>query len=70
MNGERALIYSRIRENQLNPAENDLTREARQQAVTQAATAKLTSISTLSRLPFDGSSLMKPLDDRPLRPGS
>ena len=33
MNGERALIYSRIRENQLNPGENDLTRGARQQAV-------------------------------------
>ena len=51
MNGERALIYSRIRENQLNPAENDLTRGARQQAVAQAATAKLTSVSTLSRPP-------------------
>ena len=49
MNGERALIYSRIRENQLNPAENDLTRGARQQAVAQAATAKLTSPSTLAR---------------------
>jgi LCP family protein required for cell wall assembly len=61
MNGERALIYSRIRENQLNPAENDLTRGARQQAVTQAATAKLTSFSTLFNLPFDGSSLMSPL---------
>ena len=41
MNGERALIYSRIRENQLNPGENDLTRAARQQAVAQAAEAKL-----------------------------
>ena len=61
MNGERALIYSRIRENQLNPAENDLTREARQQAVAQAATAKLTSISTILGMPFDGTSLMKPL---------
>jgi LCP family protein required for cell wall assembly len=61
MNGEQALIYSRIRENQLNPAENDLTRGARQQAVTQAATAKLTSFSTLFDLPFDGSSLMSPL---------
>ena len=61
MNGERALIYSRIRENQLNPAENDLTREARQQSVTQAATAKLTSISTILGMPFDGASLMKPL---------
>jgi LCP family protein required for cell wall assembly len=61
MSGERALIYSRIRENQLNPAENDLTRGARQQAVAQAATAKLTSPWTLLKLPFDGGSLIKPL---------
>ena len=61
MDGERALIYSRIRENQLNPADNDLTRGARQQAVTQAATAKLTSFSTLLNLPFKGNSLMSPL---------
>jgi LCP family protein required for cell wall assembly len=61
MSGERALIYSRIRENQLNPAENDLTREARQQAVAQAAAANLLSISTLVSLPFDGSSLFDPL---------
>ena len=61
MNGQRALIYSRIRENQLNPGENDLTRGARQQAVAQAATAKLTSPSTLLGLPFDGDSLMRPL---------
>ena len=27
MNGERALIYSRVRENRLDPGENDLTRE-------------------------------------------
>jgi LCP family protein required for cell wall assembly len=61
MSGERALIYSRIRENQLNPAENDLTREARQQAVTQAAESELLSFSTLVSLPFDGSTLMSPL---------
>ncbi len=61
MTGEQALIYSRIRENQLNPGENDLTRGARQQAVAQAATAKLTSLSTFLDLPFDGKSLMKPL---------
>ncbi len=61
MSGERALIYSRIRENQLNPAENDLTREARQQAVAQAAAANLLSISTLVSLPFDGSALFDPL---------
>jgi LCP family protein required for cell wall assembly len=62
MNGERALIYSRIRENQLNPRENDLTRGARQQAVIEAATSNLTSIGTLLDLPFDGGSLLKPLE--------
>src|SRR5262249_8773603 len=61
MNGQQALIYSRIRENQLDPGENDLTRAARQQAVVQAAEAKLTSVRTLTGLPFDGSTLMKPL---------
>lgn len=61
MSGERALIYSRIRENQLNPADNDLTREARQQAVIQAAEAKLLSFTTFLSLPFDGSSLFGPL---------
>jgi LCP family protein required for cell wall assembly len=61
MNGEQALIYSRIRENQLNPGENDLTRAARQQAVTQAAETKLASVGTILGLPFDGSKLMKPL---------
>jgi len=61
MGGERALIYSRIRENQLNPAENDLTREARQQAVAQAAAAKLLSVTTLMGLPFNGKALFSPL---------
>ncbi len=61
MDGRRALIYSRIRENRLNPRETDLTRGARQQAVMQATTAKLTSSGTLLRLPFSGDSLLKPL---------
>ncbi len=61
MDGRRALIYSRIRENRLNPRETDLTRGARQQAVMQAATAKLTSPATLLKLPFSGRSLLKPL---------
>jgi len=61
MNGERALIYSRIRENVLNPAENDITRGARQQAVIDAVTSKLASIGTFVRLPFSGSSFVKPL---------
>jgi LCP family protein required for cell wall assembly len=61
MDGHRALIYSRIRENQLNPRESDFTRAARQQAVMQAATAKLTSPGLLLKLPFKGKSLTAPL---------
>jgi polyisoprenyl-teichoic acid--peptidoglycan teichoic acid transferase len=61
MDGERALIYSRIRENQLNPAETDFTRSARQQAVLNAVTSELTSVGTLLRLPFSGGSFVKPL---------
>jgi LCP family protein required for cell wall assembly len=61
MDGKRALIYSRIRENRLNPRESDVTRGARQQAVMQAATAKLTSPGTMLKLPFDGKNLLKPL---------
>ena len=61
MDGQRALIYSRIRENQLDPAETDFTRQARQQAVTQAVLSKFTSIGTLLSLPFDGDSLVKPI---------
>jgi len=61
MNGERALIYSRIRVNQLDPSESDVTRGARQQAVIQAVLAKFTSPSVLFELPFNGGSLVKPL---------
>jgi LCP family protein required for cell wall assembly len=61
MNGKQALIYSRIRENRLDPAETDFTRQARQQAVTQGVLSKLTSFGTLIGLPFDGGSLVKPV---------
>lgn len=62
MNGQRALIYSRIRENLLNPRESsDFFRASRQQAVTQAVLGKFTSIGTLVSLPFDGGSLVKPI---------
>jgi polyisoprenyl-teichoic acid--peptidoglycan teichoic acid transferase len=61
MNGERALIYSRIRENMLDPADTDVTRGARQQIVMDALTAKFTSPGTLLKLPFHGGSLAKPL---------
>jgi LCP family protein required for cell wall assembly len=61
MNGHRALIYSRIRENRLNPADTDISRGARQQQVMQATLSKLASAGTFFRLPFDGGDLMKPL---------
>jgi LCP family protein required for cell wall assembly len=61
MDGQRALIYSRVRKNQLNPADNDLTRAGRQQAVVEAMTSKLAGPGTFARLPFIGGDLAKPL---------
>ena len=61
MDGRRALIYSRVRENRLDPADNDLTRGRRQQDVVQAMAGKLTSVGTFGRLPFIGGDLVKPL---------
>jgi len=61
MNGQRALIYSRIRENRLDSGENDLTRAARQQQVIQAVSSKLAGMGTFLDLPFIGGDLMKPL---------
>ena len=61
MDGKRALIYSRVRENRLDPAENDLTRGERQQAVVEAMTSKLVSARTFAKLPFVGDNLVKPL---------
>jgi LCP family protein required for cell wall assembly len=61
MNGERALIYTRIRENRLDPGENDLSRAERQQQVIQAVSSKLASLGTFLDLPFIGGDLMKPL---------
>lgn len=61
MGGQRALIYSRIRENMLDPTENDVTRGSRQQAVIAAVGSKFTSPGVLLRVPFSGSSLAAPL---------
>lgn len=61
MNGHTALIYSRIRENQLNPADSDFSRGQHQQQVMQATLSKLASVSTFFRLPLNGSSLLAPL---------
>jgi LCP family protein required for cell wall assembly len=61
MNGQRALVYSRVRKNLLNPADTDITRAEHQQDVLQAVLRKMTSVSNLVRLPFDGSKLARPL---------
>jgi polyisoprenyl-teichoic acid--peptidoglycan teichoic acid transferase len=61
MNGWRAQIYSRIRENQLNPADSDITRGERQQQVIRAVEHKLVSFGTFLKLPFIGDGLVEPL---------
>jgi LCP family protein required for cell wall assembly len=61
MSGHRALIYSRIRQNQLDPGESDITRGERQQRVTQALLDRITSFQTFVRLPAIGDDLVKPM---------
>jgi LCP family protein required for cell wall assembly len=61
MDGRRALVYSRIRENQLNPNDSDFTRAEHQQDVLRAMLRKLTSVSTFVKLPFIGGKLVRPL---------
>jgi LCP family protein required for cell wall assembly len=52
LSGEQALILARTRENSCNPAENDLTREMRQQAILNAIKSQLFSFSTFIHLPW------------------
>jgi LCP family protein required for cell wall assembly len=61
MNGRRALIYSRIRENRLDPSETDVTRGARQQQIVEAVLAKITSVGTMFKLPWLGDDLLRPM---------
>ncbi|HET8751342.1 MAG TPA: LCP family protein [Gaiellaceae bacterium] len=61
MNGHQALIFSRIRENQLDPSWTDFDRQHNQQLVQQATLSKLSSPTLFFSLPFDGSSLLKPI---------
>ena len=61
MNGRRALVYSRVRENRLDPSENDISRGERQQQVIGAIGAKLTSPTTLARMPLIGDDVLAPL---------
>jgi LCP family protein required for cell wall assembly len=52
LNGLQALILARTRENRCNPAENDLTREGRQQQILNGIKSQLFSPSTFFRLPW------------------
>jgi LCP family protein required for cell wall assembly len=61
MDGRLALIYARIRINQLDPSESDITRGERQQAVVQAMGDEITSFGTFLRMPFIGDDLVAPL---------
>jgi LCP family protein required for cell wall assembly len=61
MNGHRALIYARIRENQLDPKESDITRGERQQAVVSAIADKIVSFNGYLHAPFVGDDVVKPL---------
>jgi LCP family protein required for cell wall assembly len=61
MDGKQALIYARVRVNKLDPADNDITRGERQQAVVQAVADEVTSFGTFLRMPFIGDDLAAPL---------
>jgi polyisoprenyl-teichoic acid--peptidoglycan teichoic acid transferase len=61
MGGERALVYSRIRENRLDPSETDLDRARRQQQLIQATADRVTSFFPALKLPFNGGKIVKPL---------
>jgi LCP family protein required for cell wall assembly len=61
MSGHQALIFSRIRENQLDRSWTDFDRQHDQQLVEQATLNKLSSPSLFFSLPFKGSSLLKPI---------
>jgi LCP family protein required for cell wall assembly len=61
MSGHEALIFSRVRENQLDPSWTDFNRQHDQQLVEQATLSKLSSPSQFFSLPFSGGSLLKPI---------
>jgi LCP family protein required for cell wall assembly len=61
LNGLQSLAYSRVRQNQLNPSETDITRAERQQRVVQAIQDEVVSVSGFLRMPFIGDDVVKPL---------
>jgi LCP family protein required for cell wall assembly len=61
MDGRRALIYSRIRENKLDLSETDIARGSRQQQIVQAVLSKITGVKTMFELPWLGGKLLRPM---------
>ncbi|MFL5959804.1 MAG: LCP family protein [Gaiellaceae bacterium] len=61
LSGHEALIFSRVRENQLDSSWTDFDRQHDQQLVVQATLSKLSSPSLFFSLPFEGSSLLEPI---------
>ena len=61
LDGRRALIYARIRENQLDPGESDLTRGERQQRVVQGLMNEITGLDGYLRMPMVGDEIVRPL---------
>jgi LCP family protein required for cell wall assembly len=61
MTGHEALIFSRVRENQLDSSFTDFNRQHDQQLVEQATLSKLSSPSLFFSLPFSGGSLLRPI---------
>lgn len=61
MDGRRALIYSRVRVNDLNTSESDVTRGGRQQDVLSAIARKALSPGTAIRYPLVGDDMLRPL---------
>ena len=61
LNGFRALVYARIRKNELNPNESDVTRGERGQRVIQAIQDEVVGVSGFLRLPLVGDDVVKPV---------
>ena len=61
MNGHRALVYARVRKNELNPAESDFSRAERQQQVVQAISDKTVGFWGYLHMPLVGDDLVQPL---------
>ena len=59
MDGRRALVYSRIRENRLDPSDNDITRRAAAGHAGDRRQAR--QRRDILRLPFSGDELLRPL---------